>query len=125
MMKHILSAQLIDDSDQEKFCFSLICKSCGSKWKSTPICFSKAGEQPLTEAKQIIRNAVYQREHTQAKERALCEAVQHFNLCPLCHNLVCNYCFVICDDLDMCRSCADHLEEKGEVVMEAPAAIHR
>jgi hypothetical protein len=25
----------------------------------------------------------------------------------------------------MCRSCADHLEEKGEVVMETPAAIHR
>ena len=120
-MKHVFSTQLIDCSDREKFCFSLICKECGSEWKSTPIRFSKAGEKPLTEAKRIITEALYQRELAQAKEHALCEAIQHFNICPLCRGMVCNYCFIICDDLDMCRSCATSLEETGEVVMAPPA----
>ena len=30
-MKHVFSTQLIDCSDREKFCFSLICKECGSE----------------------------------------------------------------------------------------------
>lgn len=119
-MKHIIKTHLIDCSTRERFCFSLTCKECGSEWKSTPIRFSKAGETPPTEAKRIISEALYQREHAQAKEHALCEAVQHFNSCPICHRLVCNYCFIICDDLDMCRSCSNALEEQGEVVMEAP-----
>jgi hypothetical protein len=117
-MKHIIRTHLTDRSDQEKFCFSLVCKECGSEWRSTPIRFSKAGEIPQTEAKRIIAKALYQREHAQAMEHALNEAVQHFNVCPLCHGLVCNYCFIICDDLDMCRSCSDSLQEKGEAVME-------
>ena len=73
-----------------------------------------------TEARRIITNAMYQREHKQAKEHALCESVQYFNICPLCHGLVCNYCFVICDDLDMCASCAQMLEQHGEAVMTSP-----
>lgn len=117
-MKHVIKSHLTDRSDQEKFCFSLTCKECGSEWRSTPIRFSKAGEVPPTEAKRIIAEALYQREHAQAMEHALSEAVQHFNVCPLCHGLVCNYCFIICDDLDMCRSCTNALQEKGEAVME-------
>lgn len=117
-MKHIIKTNLTDCSDREKFCFSLVCKECGSEWRSTPIRFSKAGEIPQTEAKRIIAKALYQREHAQAMEYALNEAVQHFNICPLCHGLVCNYCFIICDDLDMCRSCSESLQEKGEAVME-------
>ena len=119
-MKHTIKTHLVDRSDRERFCFSLTCKECGSEWMSTPVRFSKAGETPPTEAKRMISEALYQREHAQAMEHALCEAVQHFNICPLCHGLVCNYCFIICDDLDMCRSCANDLQEKGEVVMEAP-----
>ena len=120
-MKSIISTQLRDCSDRKRFCFSLVCKECGSEWRSTPIRFSKAGEIPQTEAKRIIAKALYQREHAQAMEHALNEAVQHFNVCPLCHGLVCNYCFIICDDLDMCRSCATNLEETGEVVMSPSA----
>ncbi len=119
-MKRIISTHLVDCSDRERFCFSLTCKECTSQWKSPPIRFSKAGEKPLTEARRIITQALYKREHDQAMEHARCEAVQHFNICPICNGLVCNYCFIICDDLDMCRSCANELEENGEVVMEVP-----
>ena len=118
-MKHIISVQLADQSDSERLCFSLTCKECRSEWRSPVSRFSKSGEEPQTEARRIITRAMYQREHRQAKEHALCESVQHFNICPLCHGLVCNYCFIICEDLDMCRSCAAALEEHGEVVMDA------
>ena len=119
-MKQIISSHLIDYSDDERFCFALHCQECGSEWKSTPIRFSKAGIPPLTEAKRVITETLYQREHAQAKARAISEAVHHFNSCPLCGNLVCNYCFVICDDLDMCRTCAVRLQEAGESVMDSP-----
>ena len=36
--------------------------------------------------------------------------------CPICKRLVCDHCFLICDDLDMCVQCAAKLNEKGTVV---------
>ena len=36
--------------------------------------------------------------------------------CPICKRLVCDHCFLICDDLDMCVQCAEKLNEKGTVV---------
>lgn len=47
---------------------------------------------------------------------ALNEARTHFNFCPMCKKLVCNNCFMICEDIDMCISCAKELEEQGEIV---------
>ena len=52
----------------------------------------------------------------QARERAIVEAAHGFNWCPLCGRLVCNRCFLICDDLDMCRTCAEDLHERGDPV---------
>ena len=52
---------------------------------------------------------------------AVGEALEHFNACPLCGRLVCDHCFIICDDLDMCRSCTNYMQEKGEpVALEQP-----
>lgn len=119
-MKRIIASHLADRSDEERFRFSLTCGACDREWSSTPIRFSKARENPPTRAKQIIAQTLYQREHDRAQACACTEAVHHFNICPLCRRLVCNYCFIICDDLDLCRSCAAELEESGEAVMETP-----
>ncbi len=119
VMKQIISSQLIDYSDDERFCFALHCQECGTEWKSTPIRFSKAGVPPLSEAKRVITETLYHREHAQAKTHAINEAVHHFNNCPLCGKLVCNYCFVICDDLDMCHACSVRLQETGVSVMDS------
>ncbi|MDO4733125.1 MAG: hypothetical protein Q4B50_06390 [Bacillota bacterium] len=116
-MKRIIKEKIVDCSDQDSFCFSLICVDCGRVWKSTPIRFSKAGGEPSTEAKLIIAQALYRREHAQALERAISEAMHHFNICPLCGSLVCDGCFIICNDLDMCRSCSNQLQEQGECVL--------
>ena len=50
------------------------------------------------------------------KEQAVEEAGHFFNLCPLCERLVCNNCFLICKEIDVCRRCAEWLQETGEQV---------
>lgn len=115
-MKRMIAGHLSDVSDQRQFRFSLTCVECGTAWKSTPIRFSKAGVSTPTEAKQIVFRTLYQRERDQARERAIAEAAHAFNWCPLCGRLVCNRCFLICEDLDMCCACAGHLQERGEPV---------
>ncbi len=117
-MKQLIRKHLQDCSTADKFSYSITCAECESIWKSSPVRFSKAGTELLTEAKYLIAQTIYKREHGQAMDHAVYEAVHHFNSCPLCGKLVCNYCFVICDDLDMCRSCAIRLQEEGETVLE-------
>jgi len=36
-----------------------------------------------------------------AFQKALNQAKEIFNICPICKRLVCDHCFLICDDLDM------------------------
>ena len=115
-MKQIIREHLIDCSDQEKFVYNLICPECGKVWQSTPVAFSRAGEEPRTESKKVISYLVYEREKQRARARAVEEAVHFFNICPLCERLVCNNCFLICQDIDMCLRCAEHLQESGEKV---------
>lgn len=115
-MKQIIREYLTDYSTPEEFHFKLPCPECGDLWESTPVRFSKAKEQPKSESKRLIRQILYQQEKEAAWEQAVAEAMYHFNICPFCKRLVCNDCFLICDDLDMCRSCAGKLQEAGEQV---------
>ena len=73
-MKSIIKKQFIDCSDTDSFCFSLECPECGKVWKSTPVRFSKAGENSFTEEKRIILKILYEREHAMALEKAAAEA---------------------------------------------------
>ena len=114
MVKELIKAHLKDKSNQHEFRFSLFCESCGKEWKSEAINFSKAGLHPPTESKRIIYETLYQREHVQAMTHAVNEAAHHFNQCPVCKKLICNDCFLICEYLDMCRDCAERLQEEGE-----------
>ena len=115
-MKQFIREHLIDCSDQEKFVFNLICPECGKVWQSTPVGFSKAGEDPRTESKQVVFYLLYEREKKRAFDKAVEEAGHFFNLCPLCERLVCNNCFLICKEIDVCRRCAEKLQETGEQV---------
>ena len=112
-----IKGEMLEDlSTSEAFCFSLRCGECGEVWNSTPVRFSKSGILPETEGKRVIFETLYRKEKDAARERAAAEAVGVFNVCPICHRVVCDRCFLICDDLDLCCSCADCLEEKGESV---------
>ena len=62
-------------------------------------------------------DTLYEQEFRDARQASVRDAAEHLNFCPICKRLVCNRCFLICDDLDMCKQCASRLEEKGSPVI--------
>ena len=115
-MSHITEERLQDCSTQEAFLFSLCCAECGEVWQSKRVMFSRAGVIPETMGKRVVFDALYQRERMASRQQAAIDAAAAFNVCPICHRLVCDHCFMICDDLDLCQSCAERLHEEGERV---------
>lgn len=107
---------LADCSSEDRFQFSVTCEECGKVWKSRAVIFSKARIPPATEGKKIVYAALYQREKLAAREAARKEASAHFSRCPICRRWVCDGCFMVCEDLDMCRRCAEALQEAGSIV---------
>lgn len=117
-MSHVTREMLTDCSTPTEFCFSVRCAECGRVWKSRKISFSKAGLKPENESKRVIYEALYKREKQYAQDRAVRQAEEIFSQCPICGRLVCDECFLICGDLDLCASCAQKLGEKGTPVGE-------
>lgn len=115
-MEKVVHNYLQDCSDAKEFRFALRCPSCKQLWHSSPVAFSKAGITPESEGKSIIYEALYQREKERAREKAVKEAMKVFCYCPICKRLVCDRCFVICEDIDICVDCADQLKQQGEPV---------
>lgn len=120
-MRRIIRACMEDISSEEVFQFSLRCAVCGSLWKSQPVRFSKAGMQPESEGKRVIFQTLYQREREDACKRATTEALEYFSLCPICKRLVCDHCFLMGEDIDLCMDCAAFLQERGEPVADVSA----
>lgn len=118
-MRQITRDLLTDCSVEEEFHFSLRCAECGSEWHSLPVRFSKAGVRPETEGKRVIFRTLYEREREQERQHAAETAARRFNRCPICGRLVCDRCFLICDDLDLCTACARHLNESGTPIRDA------
>ena len=116
-MKKLVEAVLENLSTKEVFLFQVTCGNCGSEYGNRPIRFSKSEIPVTTQSKQIIYDALYEQEFRDARRAAIREAAEHMNYCPICKRLVCNQCFLICEDLDMCRQCAADLEQLGSPVL--------
>ena len=116
-MKKLVEAVLENLSTKEVFLFRVTCGSCAAEYGNKPIRFSKAELSPTTQSKQIIYDALYEQEFMDARRVAIRDAAEQMNYCPICKRLVCNQCFLICDDLDMCRQCAKDLEQDGKPVL--------
>lgn len=121
VLRKLVETALENLSTKEVFLFRISCASCGLEYGNKPILFTKAGVVPNTPDKQIIYGVLYEQEFRDARQVAIRSAAEHMNYCPICKRLVCNQCFLICDDLDMCRQCAAELQQKGQPV--APRAI--
>lgn len=115
-MKRVVKEAMGDCSTVEEFRFLVRCQECGGIWHSTPIRFSKAGAEPESEGMRTIFRTLYEREREAAREKAAAEAAEIFNYCPVCGRLVCDRCFLICEDLDLCIACAKALQVRGDVV---------
>ena len=116
-MKQLVDMLLENLSTREVFLFRIACATCGTEYGGKSVRFSKAGITPPTEGKRIIFEACYEQEFRTARQAAIRDAAENLNYCPICKRLVCNRCFLICEDLDMCKQCAAHLEEAGSPVM--------
>ena len=116
-MKKLVEMLLENLSTREAFLFRIACATCGKECGGESVRFSKAGITPPTEGKRIIFEACYEQEFQSARQAAIRDAAEHLNYCPICKRLVCNSCFLICDDLDMCKQCATQLEETGHPVI--------
>ena len=116
-MKKLIEMMLANLSTREVFLFRIACSSCGAEYGGKQVQFSKAGVTPPTQGKRIIFDALYEQELRDARQAAIRDAAEHLNYCPICKRLVCNRCFLICDDLDMCGECAANLQEHGSPVL--------
>ena len=117
-MKRVMKETMGDCSTLEEFRFLVRCQECGRTWRSSSVRFSKAGAAPTTENRKVILRALYERERVAAREKAAAEVPAIFNRCPVCGRLVCDRCFLICEDLDMCAACAGKFEVRGDIVAE-------
>ena len=116
-MKKLVEMMLENLSTREVFLFRIACGVCGAEFANAPHRFSRAGVPPRTESRRILFDALYEQEFRDARNSAIRTAAEHMNYCPICKRLVCNRCFLICDDLDMCKQCAAKLEETGSPVL--------
>ena len=118
-MKQLVEAILENLSTKEVFLFRIACAGCGVEYANKPTRFSKAGVTPASQSKKTIYEALYEQEFRAARHAAVRVGAEHMNYCPICKRLVCDLCFLICDDLDMCRPCAVRLHETGESVLDS------
>lgn len=112
-MKKLIERMLENLSTRDVFLFRVACGSCGTEYGNKPIRFSKAEVIPQTPKKAALYEILYAQELQTARLSAVRDAAEHLNYCPICKRLVCNRCFLICEDLDMCKQCASAMEETG------------
>ena len=116
-MKHLVELALENLSTKDYFLFRVLCEACGMVYGSKTVRFSKADAPPQTGSRKLLYEALYEQEFKCAQAVAIREAAEQLNYCPICKRLVCNRCFLICEELDMCAACAEMLEEAGVPVM--------
>ena len=117
-MRSLLSGHLEDCSTPQYFCFSIRCEVCGEYWYSSAVfLFPKRPRCPSTEKnKELYEVLLPAGEGAGSLQAASREARERFSQCPICRRLVCDACFLICDEMDLCRECAARMKEPGEPV---------
>ena len=115
-MRKLVEAFLENHSTKDTFLFRIACGSCGAEYANKPLRFTKAEETAPTPQKKQLYDALYAQELQSARIHAVDTAAEQLNYCPVCKRLICNRCFLICDELDMCMQCAASLDESGTPV---------
>ena len=115
-LNDFIEERLQDLCTQESFCFGVKCEHCGEILSVPPIKFVKAGIEPKNESEKVIFKTMYMRDKELAYDRAIEILAGVFNYCPICKRIVCNNCFIVTGDIDICIDCAEKLGISGTVV---------
>ena len=113
MLNEKLASRIKDCSDDKRIAFGFECENCGKLWEVISVPFTVKADN---ETEQVIRDAQYHREWVRVKADSSKAFREHFSICPICGKIVCDYCFVICDEIEMCSSCAKELGKQGTTV---------
>jgi hypothetical protein len=100
MLKPI-TQKVTDESKEGEYCFTFYCDICGRAHQS-PRYHSASADY----ADPGTRKAEYE----DAYARANSEMVKKFNRCPVCQRVVCDECYDIMDDINMCKACHQQAE---------------
>ena len=93
-----------DRSDGNVYSFIFYCDVCEKPWFSVPY---------HSQTKSLFDLRERESERVAAYERANREAITHFNRCPACKRVVCDDCFRILDDKDVCNVCLARQDQNG------------
>jgi len=116
-MKQLIESVLEDLSSREVFLFRVLCACCSEAFGSKARRFTRAGVLTESKSKGILYDVLYEQEFQAARQAAIAEAAEQLNRCPVCSRLVCNGCFLICEELDLCVGCAELLGLAGVRVL--------
>ena len=92
-----ITRKMTDESGGGTYRFTFYCDVCGKPYQS-PAYDSTVVTVPDRRAQEIEYNDAY--------ERANNEVLKNFNRCPACQRVVCDECFNILEDMDICRVCS-------------------
>jgi hypothetical protein len=95
MLKPV-TKKMIDNSADGVYQFAFHCDICDAPNESAT--YQSNTRQVTTDTRES--------EYIAAYERANREAIKNFNRCPLCGKLVCDACFLLMAESDMCKECA-------------------
>ncbi len=107
-MLKTITKKILDKSTDKFFKFVFYCERCGYEWTSEAYCFLHGFPDELTEGEERAKNIMWKVEHDAAMERANLEARLRFNQCCSCGRIVCDECFAMETDGDLCVDCANH-----------------
>ncbi len=105
MLKAITN-KIRDKSTDRFFKFSFYCDRCEKEWTSEEYPFVHSFSDELTDDEQRAKEILWRIDHDVALERANLEARLQFNYCKTCGGIVCDECFAMEEDEDLCQDCA-------------------
>ena len=96
-----------DRSTDGFFKFSFYCDRCGKEWTSEEYPFVHGFGEKLSENEKRAKEILWRSDHDAAFERANLEARLRFNVCKICMEAVCDECFAMEEDEEICINCAE------------------
>ncbi len=113
-MLKTITKKFRDKSTDSFFKFSFYCDRCGKEWTSEEYPFVHGFSEKLSDDEKRAKEILFRIDHNAAFERANLEARLRFNQCNSCGGFVCDECFAMEEEDDLCQDCASRMDSPDE-----------